>query len=58
MESFGIKQYSETKGKEILNDGETPYCDKESKPKIPFYKKRLFIILVSIILIVLIGIVT
>ena len=57
MESFGIKQYSETKGKEILNDGETPYCDKESKPKIPFYKKIIIILFVSIILIILIVIV-
>ena len=53
MEKFDFIQDSDTKGK----DGEIPYFDMESEPKIPFYKKRLFIILVSIILIVLIGIV-
>jgi len=59
MESFsrGISD-KETKGKsEILDDKEPPYFDMEATPKIPFYKAKIFIILVSILSIILIGIV-
>jgi flagellar basal body-associated protein FliL len=53
METFDFIKDSNSKEK----DGEIPYFDMESEPKIPFYKKRIFLILVFIILIVLIVIV-
>ena len=39
MEKFDFIQDSDTKGK----DGEIPYFDMESEPKIPFYKKKDFL---------------
>ncbi len=59
MEAFSIGvNDEETKAKgDILEDEEPPYFDKEFTPQIPCYKAKIFIILVSIISIIVIGIV-
>ena len=59
MELFKIEMHDkDEKGKDnILYDGERPYFDMEVTPEKPFYKTKIFIILVSIISIILIGLV-
>ena len=58
MEAFSIgMNEGETKGKgDILDEEDTPYFDMEVTPKMPCYKTKIFIILISIISIILIGI--
>ena len=60
MESFSIGiNDEETKAKgDILFDEEPPYFEMEVALKIPCYKTKIFIILVSLISIIVIGIVT
>ena len=59
MELFNYEMNDEeTKGKgNILKGEETPYYDMEVTPQKPFYKTKIFILIVSILSIILIGII-